>query len=191
MTEQKDILEKLNEIALEANWGTTERVNGVPKSVAVIQEAVEEIKALRKSDADLRLYETQMKNGEIDMTVGSEDCKTFIFGLIQIFKQNGAKNFLTTTVEVGDKHGERYALTIQKVGAESPAEQLSRIHKETAQAILQAVFEKIKEISAKSDCMLDDESVYEDSSLVNVLNIIGKPYGVEIDENASTQTDDK
>lgn len=47
MTEQKDILEKLNEIALEANWGTTERINGVPKAVAVIQEAMEEIKRLR------------------------------------------------------------------------------------------------------------------------------------------------
>lgn len=46
--EQKDILEKLNEIALEANWGTTERVNSVPKAVAVIKEAMEEIKRLRE-----------------------------------------------------------------------------------------------------------------------------------------------
>ncbi len=46
--EKKDILEKLNEIALEANWGTVDRVNGVPKAIAVIQEAVEEIKDLRK-----------------------------------------------------------------------------------------------------------------------------------------------
>lgn len=136
MTEQKDILEKLNEIALEANWGTVERVNGVSKAVAVIQEAMEEIRALRKNDADLRLYEIQMKNGEIDMTVGSEDCNAFIFGLIQIFRQNGATNFFTTTIEADDKHGERYALTIRKVGGETPAEQLSRIRKETAKEIL-------------------------------------------------------
>lgn len=45
--EQKDILEKLNEIALETNWGTVERVNGMPKHTAVIQEAIEEIKRLR------------------------------------------------------------------------------------------------------------------------------------------------
>lgn len=45
--EQKDILEKLNEIAIETNWGTVERVNGVPKVVAVIQEAMGEIKRLR------------------------------------------------------------------------------------------------------------------------------------------------
>lgn len=47
MTEQKDILEKLNEIALETNWGTVERVNGMPKAIAVIQEAMDEIKRLR------------------------------------------------------------------------------------------------------------------------------------------------
>lgn len=45
--EQKDILEKLNEIALEANWGTVERVNGVPKAVAVIREAWACIRNLR------------------------------------------------------------------------------------------------------------------------------------------------
>ncbi len=137
--EQKDILEKLNEIALEANWGTVERVDGVPKAVAVIKEAVEEIKLLRKTENDLRLYEMQMKNGEIDMAVGSEVCNAFIFSLIQIFKQNGAKNFFTTTVEVADEHGEKYALTIQKVDGETPAEQLSRIRKETVKEILDEV----------------------------------------------------
>ncbi len=45
--EQKDIIEKLNEITLEANWGTVDRADGSPKAVVVIQEAVEEIKRLR------------------------------------------------------------------------------------------------------------------------------------------------
>lgn len=48
MTEHKDILEKLNEIALEANWEMVERVNNIPKTVAVIQEAMEEIRRLRE-----------------------------------------------------------------------------------------------------------------------------------------------
>lgn len=43
MTEQKDILEKLNGIAIE-NWGTTERIK---KAVAVIQEAWACIRDLR------------------------------------------------------------------------------------------------------------------------------------------------
>lgn len=46
--EHKDILEKLNEIALETNWGTVERISGIPKGVAIIQEAIEEIKRLRE-----------------------------------------------------------------------------------------------------------------------------------------------
>ena len=47
--EQKDVLEKLNEIALEENWGTVDRdPNGIPKGVAVIQEAMDEIKRMRE-----------------------------------------------------------------------------------------------------------------------------------------------
>lgn len=37
MTEQRDILQKLNEIAIETNCGTVERVNGVPKAIVIIQ----------------------------------------------------------------------------------------------------------------------------------------------------------
>ena len=140
--EHKDILEKLNEIAFETNWGTVERVNGVPQPIAVIQEAMEEIKRLREVEGDLRIYEMQMKNGEIDMTVGSDNARAFIWSIIQIFKQNGAKNFFTTTVEVDDKHCERYALTIQKIGGESPAEQLSQMRQETARNILNEIKER-------------------------------------------------
>lgn len=174
--EQKDILEKLNEIALETNWGTAERVNGVPKVIAVIQEAMEEIKALRKSDADLRLYEMQMKSGEIDMTVGSEDCDALIFGLIQIFRQNGAKNFFTTTVEVDDKHGERYALTIQKIGAETPAEQLSRIRKETAKKLLQ-------DLKDRSVWFILGTAQFAQDHFWEQFDEMCQNYGVEIDKN--------
>lgn len=48
---QKDILDKLNEIALETNWGTVERVNGVPQSIAVIKEAWACIRDLRAENA--------------------------------------------------------------------------------------------------------------------------------------------
>lgn len=54
--EHKDILEKLNEIAFETNWGTVERVNGVPKAVIVIQEAMEEIKRLREQKKEILSY---------------------------------------------------------------------------------------------------------------------------------------
>lgn len=60
--EQKDILEKLNEIALEVNWGTVERANGVPKAVAVIQEAMEEIKRLREQNERLYTFKRKLED---------------------------------------------------------------------------------------------------------------------------------
>lgn len=47
-TRKKDIIDELNEIAIEANWGTVERINGQPKAVVIIQKAIEEIVQLRK-----------------------------------------------------------------------------------------------------------------------------------------------
>lgn len=46
--DHNNIIEKLNEIALEANWGSVFRIGGVPKHVAIINEAIEEITTLRK-----------------------------------------------------------------------------------------------------------------------------------------------
>lgn len=46
--ENKDIIDELNEIALRANWGTVDRIEGKPKAVVIIQKAIEEIIQLRK-----------------------------------------------------------------------------------------------------------------------------------------------
>lgn len=43
-----DIIDELNELALRANWGTVDRINGKPKPVVIIQKAIEEIVQLRK-----------------------------------------------------------------------------------------------------------------------------------------------
>jgi len=85
--EQKDILEKLNEISLEVNWGTVERVhtnessNGVPKAVAVIQEAVEEIKRLRELPKEIfqclfNFYNGNNEEGFCDFEI-QQDLKVF------------------------------------------------------------------------------------------------------------------
>lgn len=47
MEEEKDILDKLKEIAYEVDWGSVERINGVPKHLAVILEAMDIIAQLR------------------------------------------------------------------------------------------------------------------------------------------------
>lgn len=70
--EKKDILEKLNEIALEENWGTVERVhtaeypNGIPKGVAVIMEAMEEIKRLREQNGELYTFKRKLEDELIE-----------------------------------------------------------------------------------------------------------------------------
>lgn len=64
--ERKDILEKLNKIALKTNWGTVERVDGVPKAVAVIQEAMEEIKRLREQNDELYTFKRKLEDELIE-----------------------------------------------------------------------------------------------------------------------------
>lgn len=44
-----DIIERLNKISLQANWGSVERDDGIPESVSVIRDAIIEIKTLRKA----------------------------------------------------------------------------------------------------------------------------------------------
>ncbi len=46
--DKKDIIDELNEIALQANWGIVARINGEPKAAVIIQKAIEEIMQLRK-----------------------------------------------------------------------------------------------------------------------------------------------
>ena len=70
--EQKDILEKLNEVALAENWGTVDRVhtaecpNGIPKGVAVIMEAIEEIKRLREQNGELYAFKRKLEDELIE-----------------------------------------------------------------------------------------------------------------------------
>lgn len=81
---------------------------------------------------------------------------------------------VTLRLDLGDRTAEEIKQIAEAFNGE--------IKKQVAKEVLQKAFESMKGISAKTDCLLDDESVYEDSSLVNVLNLIGKPYGVEVDE---------
>lgn len=53
-SEKRDILDELNELALRANWGTVDRIEGKPKSVVIIQKAIDEIVQLRKQTEGVR-----------------------------------------------------------------------------------------------------------------------------------------
>lgn len=78
------------------------------------------------------------------------------------------------------------AIVVQKPKAiaiyESGYRKADEVRKETAREILNLVYQRIKDISVKSEYQLEDESVYEDSSLINTLNFIGKKYGAEVED---------
>lgn len=46
--DKNDIIDELNELALQSNWGTVDRIAGKPKPVVIIQKAIQEIIQLRK-----------------------------------------------------------------------------------------------------------------------------------------------
>ena len=79
---------------------------------------------LKDEKEEIRLFNLSIQNGEVDMRIESEMAKSFYNSIIQIFEQNGAKNFFTTTVDIEGKKG-RYVFTIEKVGGQTVAEKLA------------------------------------------------------------------
>ena len=123
----------------------------IPEGAMVLTK--EEYDRLNKYIKAVDVYEMQMKNGEIDMTIGSDNAKLFISTLINLFRQNGAKNFFSTTVECSD-NGEKYSLTIKKENgkslAEATNEKVEQVRKETAREIIDEISKVLK------DLILDD-----------------------------------
>lgn len=87
-------------------------------------KANEEIKRLKDEKEEIKLFNLAIQNGEVDMRIESEMAKSFYGSIVQVFEQNGAKNFFTTTIDIEGKKG-RYAFTIEKVGGQTVAEKLA------------------------------------------------------------------
>jgi hypothetical protein len=79
---------------------------------------------LKDEKEEIRLFNLAIQNGEVDMRIESEMAKSFYNSIVQVFEQNGAKNFFTTTIDIEGKNG-RYAFTIEKVGGQTVAEKLA------------------------------------------------------------------
>lgn len=90
----------------------------------LIHRSQEENKRLKDKEEEIRLFNLSLQNGEIDMSIESEMAKSFYNSIVQVFEQNGAKNFFTTTIDIEGKNG-RYAFTIEKVGGQTVAEKLA------------------------------------------------------------------
>ncbi len=44
-----DIVKELNEVGLELNWGSVDRIDGMPKNVAIVQRAIAELEKYKKA----------------------------------------------------------------------------------------------------------------------------------------------
>lgn len=90
----------------------------------LVEQQKAEIERLTDEKEEIRLFNLAIQNGEVDMRIESEMAKSFYNSIVQVFEQNGAKNFFTTTVDIDGKKG-RYAFTIEKVGGQTVAEKLA------------------------------------------------------------------
>jgi hypothetical protein len=78
----------------------------------------------------LYVKDISLNKGGLDLSLTGEIAKAFMQNLVQMFKDNGGKNFLTLTVM--DKEN-KYAITIQNCnGTDTPAEKLQRLSEEIA-----------------------------------------------------------
>lgn len=90
----------------------------------IIAKQKSEIERLKDEKKEIKLFNLAIQNGEVDMRIESEMAKSFYNSIVQVFEQNGAKNFFTTTIDIEGKKG-RYAFTIEKVGGQTVAEKLA------------------------------------------------------------------
>ena len=107
-----------------------------------------EIERLKDEKEEIRLFNLALQNGEVDMRIESEMAKSFYNSIIQVFEQNGGKNFFTTTIDIEGKNG-RYAFTIEKVGGQTVAEKL---------ADQKAEIERLTEDCESADAVLEAQT---------------------------------
>lgn len=73
---------------------------------------------------DLMVHEMHYDKDGLNLKLGGQTAMVFLSTLVDLFKANGGKNFLTMTVH---KDEIKYAITIQNCnGQDSPSEKLER-----------------------------------------------------------------
>jgi hypothetical protein len=93
-------------------------------------DILEELETMKQELEDERnskllLEEMHYENGIIDMKLSGEHAMFFLYQLVQLFEQNGGKNYLTMEVRNGAKH---YEITIRNCNAyDTPALKIQRL----------------------------------------------------------------
>lgn len=143
-----------------------ESIEPVNEACRIGMNAIKRVQALEAENAELhkaldeiKVFGLEMKNGEVDMTVGSDTFNYITAMLVQMLEQNNAKNFLTTAIEVGNQ---KYSVTVQKNGGKTPSEELSEL--KTENAVLRERLDKAVELPVKVGdivyCVEDEDGDY-------------------------------
>lgn len=136
--------------ANEAGYGpctAADAIRGLAEEVAHYKKIAEEGTApLIKS--------MKLENGEFDMSVTGPIVEAFAVALVGQFKAGGAVNYVEMSVFDRDEPFQRYAVTVQKVGAKSPADLVNEARADIANLKGEAHFllARLDEIN------LDDET---------------------------------
>lgn len=107
---------------------------------------------------------------EVDFTLDGESSKIFMESLIQIFQQNGGKNFLTITCE---NHENKYSITIQNCnGSISVQEKLQQLEKENK--VLKSQKAELQEDLSEAIAMIDSltNSIQQLSDIDKKINVL-------------------
>jgi hypothetical protein len=82
---------------------------------------------LSKVDEELYLHDMSFNKGSIDMSLSGKPAKAFLNNLMELFVQNGGKNYLTMVVNDSEN---KYSLTIENCnGKDTPSEKIARLTK--------------------------------------------------------------
>lgn len=143
--------ERAIEILDPEHRGHYESIEPVNEACRIGMNAIKRVHELEAENAELhkaldeiKVFGLEMKNGEVDMTVGSDTFNYITAMLVQMLEQNNAKNFLTTAIEVGNQ---KYSVTVQKNGGKTPSEELSEL--KTENAALRERLDKAVELPCK------------------------------------------
>jgi len=94
-----------------------------------IQAQQQEIDRLKVELNDIKILKMAMENGKIDMTIESPKAKLFLASIVQIFRQNGAKNYYTVDLRDAETN-ESFSVTIQNNKGLSSAQILNEKDKQ-------------------------------------------------------------
>lgn len=85
-----------------------------------LSKAVEHYRELAEEGTQPLIKRMKLEDGTFDMEVTGPMVEAMAIALVGQFKEGGAKNYMEMNLFDRDEIGQRYVVTVQKAGAQSP-----------------------------------------------------------------------